>query len=110
MTIPLRANRIGRYILNVVDFGKDALKKVRGLVVSASYLQWAFAKKRPELSNGGLHLPYTVDPPHTFPACKAAALGDASDGCPSDPEEIVMQLNVNRGHASAQQLKRVSAD
>ena len=34
--------------------------------------------------------------------------GDATDGCLSDPEEIITKLHVNRGHAPAQQLKRVS--
>ena len=32
------------------------------------------------------------------------------DGCPSDRDEIVMRLHVNRGRSSAQQVTRVSVD
>ena len=55
--IPLRVNRMGHYILSVVDFREDASGKVRGPVVSAPYFAWAFVNKRPILPNGGLHLP-----------------------------------------------------
>ena len=32
------------------------------------------------------------------------------DKCVSDPKKIIMELRVNRGHASAQRLKRESVD
>ena len=47
-------------------------------------------------------------PIHT--ALTSTALGDAPDGAKKDPKEIVRRLNVNRGHASAQQLKRTMAE
>ena len=89
---------------------------MRGLVVSASYFERAFVNKRPNLSKGGIHFPYTEDGLYPFnrpspcPACKAVTLGDASDGCLWGPEEIVMKLRVNSRHASAQQLTRVLLD
>ena len=92
--IPLRVNRMGRFTLSAVDFGKGESRKVRSPVVSASYPGRASAKKRPNLSNGGLHLPNTNDgschfgAPSAFPACKAVALGDASGGCLSDPRRL----------------------
>ena len=70
----MRVTRIGHYILSVVDFKKDASRKVRGPIVSAAYFGWAAANKRPNLSIGGLNLPYTedgldqFDPPRTFSA------------------------------------------
>ena len=91
---------MGRYILSVVDFRKDASRNVRGPVFSATYFEWAFTNRRPNLSNGGRHLPdaeagqYQFDPPRTFPSSKAVALRDALDGCQSDPEEIVMKLRA----------------
>ena len=85
-------------------------------MVSASYFEWAFVGNTPNLSNGGLHLPYAeaelyqFEPPHASSGCKAAALGDSMDGCLSGPKKIVMKLHVSRGHASAHQLKRVLVD
>ena len=112
----MRVDRMGPYILGVVDFGKDASRTARGPAVSASYFEWALTSKRPNLPNGRLHLLYTQDrlyqfgPPRTFSASKAVTLRDALDGCPSDPQNIARKLHVNYGHASAQQLERVPVD
>ena len=54
--------------------------------------------------------PYQLEPPRAFTACEAVTLGDTWDGCLPDPEKIVMKLHANSGHASPQQLKKVSAD
>ena len=53
---------------------------------------------------------YQFDPPRTFTARKAIALGDASDGCLPGAEKIVTKLYLNWDRASAQQLKRVLAN
>ena len=72
--IPLRLNRIGPYILSAVNFEKDPSRKARGPAVSASYYEWVLTNRRPNLSTGGLQLPYKGDglsqfePPRTFPA------------------------------------------
>ena len=68
------------------------------------------------MPNGGLRLPraedglYSFEPPHTCRALKAATLGDATNGRPSRPEKLTMELHVNRGRTSAQELKRVLVD
>ena len=72
--------------------------------------------KRPDLSDGGLQLPFTESglirfaPPREFSACTAVTLGDAQDDNISDPKKIIMKLHANWGHASATQLKRVLVD
>ena len=48
--VPLGVNAMGHYIASVVEFG-------RGPEVAASYFEWSFVEKRPDLSDGGLHLP-----------------------------------------------------
>ena len=53
---------------------------------------------------------YHVDPPHTFSACKTAALGAVADSSSPDTKQIIMKLRVIWGNAEAQQLKRVSVD
>ena len=50
---------------------------------------------------------YRFDPPRTSSACKVVSLGNARDGCSSDPKKIIMKLHASWGHASPQQLKRV---
>ena len=50
------------------------------------------------------------DPPKDFSACTAATLGDAQDAGISDPKKTIKELHVNRGHASATQLKRALVD
>ena len=47
-------------------------------------------------------------PIHT--ALTSTALGGALDGAKNDPMEIARRLHVNRGHASAQPLKRTIAE
>ena len=82
---------MGRYILGVVDFGKNASSAAGGPVVSDSYFEWAFVNMNPNLPNGRSHLSYTGDglyqsePPRTFPACKAATLGDSVAATLGDP-------------------------
>ena len=73
-------------------------------------------EKRPDLSDGGLHLPLVecglirFDPPHEFSSCTAATLGDAQDDGISGPEKIFMKSHANWGHSSATQLKRALVD
>ena len=104
---------MGRSCPSVVDFGEGASRKVRRPMSSASLFGWAFVNWRPNLSNGGFHLPYTedglyqFDPPRTFSACKVVTMGDTLDGRLSGPNKIVMKLHVISGHASAQLLRRV---
>ena len=50
---------------------------------------------------------YQFDPPHTFPAREAAALGNVADSRLPDPNGITAKLHVTWGHASARRLKRV---
>ena len=71
---------------------------------------------RPDLSNGGLHLPFTEDgllrfgPPRTFSANAAATLEGARDDSVSGPRQITMKLHVKWGHASARQPTRELVD
>ena len=51
-----------------------------------------------------------VEPPLTFSACKVVPLGESTRGCLSAPKKIDVKLHVNRGHASAQRLRRVLED
>ena len=68
--IPLKLNHTGRYATSVVVFGERHSQSAKGPTFPASFFEWAFAKKRPNLSDGGLHLPYSKDglyrlePPH----------------------------------------------
>ena len=113
-TNSLRVRRMGRYFLSDVDFCKDASRRVRGPVASASSPE--IIKKAPDLSNGGFHLLFTGDglyhfgPPPSSSACKVVNLGESMGGCLTKPTKIVVKLHANRGHASAQQLRRVLAD
>ena len=74
--VPLSANEMGHYILSVVALGK-------GPDLAASYFEWSSVAIRPDLSDGGLHLPTTEGgplrfaPPKEFPACTAVTLGHA---------------------------------
>ena len=82
----LGVSRMGRRALSVVDFGKGCSEKRQGPTLSASFYGWAFAKKRPDLSDGGLRLPYgegdlcRFGPPHAFPVRTAVTLGGGMDG------------------------------
>ena len=114
--ISLRVYQMGRNILSVVscDDGRPGSGKCPKF--PASCLEWAFEKKSPNLSNGGSHLPCVADgvcylePPQTFSACTAFSPAEARGRCPPDPKKIAMKLYANRGHASAQQLRRVPLD
>ena len=72
--VPLSANEMGHYILSAVALGKWP-------DLAASYFEWSLVEKRPDLSDGGLHLPITEGgplrfvTPKEFPACTAVTLG-----------------------------------
>ena len=51
-----------------------------------------------------------LNPMRTFSFCQAVTLGDAMDGCVSDPKKISMKFFVNWGPFWAQQLERVLVD
>ena len=55
--VPLRANAMGRYVLSAVEFGTWLPCSDRGPNLAASYSEWSFVEKRPDLSYGDLHLP-----------------------------------------------------
>ena len=98
---------VGHYVLSVVEFSKGPPRSDRRPILAASYFEWPFLGRRPDLSGGGLHLPLVENgllrfvPPKDFSACTAATLGDARDDSISDPKKIIMKLHVNWGHASA---------
>ena len=102
--------------MSVVDSRATPVKLSGGSPFFASPLEWGHPRKRPNLENGGIRLPFTGEGlcsfalPRTFSACKAVTLGDAGDGNQSDPKKIIGKLHVNWGHASAQQIKRVLVD
>ena len=50
---PLGGNRVGHYILSVVDFREDPSRSLPRPEVSASFL--TIVQKAPDLSDGGLH-------------------------------------------------------
>ena len=56
---PLRVNAMGHFIVSVAEFG-------RGPNLAASYFEWSFLEKRPDLSDGGLHLPLMESGPIRF--------------------------------------------
>ena len=72
--------------------------------------------KRPDLSNLGLRFPHTADglfqfePPSTFAACSAVALGGSLNPFASNPEKVATALHASRGHALGHQLKRDLVD
>ena len=74
--VPLSANEMRHYSLSVAAAGK-------GPDLAASYVEWSLVEKRPDLSDGGLHLPITEGgplrfvPPKEFRACTAVTLGRA---------------------------------
>ena len=100
---------MGHNITSAVEFG-------RGSNFAASYVEWSFVEKRPDLSHRGLHMPLVESglvrfgPPREISACAAVTVGDAQDGGISDPRKIILKLHANLGHASATQLKRVQVD
>ena len=104
MSISLRESWMGHYILSAVDFREDPSRKVIGPAVSAPRFEWAFTNKRPNLPEGGLNPPYAEDGLYQF---EPRTLGDAMDGCPSDPKETIMKFHTNWGYTSEQQVERV---
>ena len=49
---------MGHYILGVAVSGMGRSQKKQGPMGPASYLGWALTEKRPDLTDGGLRLPY----------------------------------------------------
>ena len=92
---------MGHYILSVVASDHRPSRVDWGPQLAASYSQWASAGRRPDLSNGGLHLPVTgggllrLAPPIVLSACTAVTLGAARDDSVSGPRKILMKLHVN---------------
>ena len=80
---------MGHYFATVVEFA-------RGPNVAASYFGWSFVEKRPDLSDGCLHLPrlgsglIRFAHPRGFSACTAVTLGDAQDDNVSDPKKSIL--------------------
>ena len=99
-----------------LHFGKRRDESVIDPNLSACIDEGAFPKKRPNLPNGGMHLPFLEDvmcsfpPPLSFAACKAVTLGDARDGIFSDLKKIMLAFHVNWAHAPARQIERVSEE
>ena len=112
----LKVNRMGRNVLRAVPHGGGREELAKYPHVPPFFSACAFAKKRPDPSNGGLRLPSTedgprsFDHPHAFSACRGVTLVGAMYGRLSDPGNISVGLFVTWGHASAQQLKRVLTD
>ena len=96
----LGVNRVGRYILSVVDFRKDPSRSASRCPEASASL-FHLVQKCPDLSDRDLHLPYTPDglyrfeTPPTFAASKAVILGDAEACRLTDPKKNVMKLHVN---------------
>ena len=55
--IPLKMNEMGHYVLSVVAFGKGPSRVDRRPNLAAPVSGWTVSDKRPDVSNGGLHLP-----------------------------------------------------
>ena len=76
---------MGSYILSAVDLRQETSRRVAGALASAFFFE--ILKRAPDLSNGGLRLPYAEDglyqfePPLTSPACREGTRGDSTDGC-----------------------------
>ena len=104
MQVPLRVNKVGHYSLSVVDFREDSSRSASKCPEASASLAY-LVRKRPNLPNGGFHLPYTLrglcrlESPRTAAASAAVTLGDARDGSLKDRLKI----------ASAKQLKRDAA-
>ena len=55
--VPLGLHSMGHYIMGGAEFGRGGTKRTRGPQFSASYFEWSLMDQRPDLSDGGLHLP-----------------------------------------------------
>ena len=113
---PVEVNTVGHYVLSTIALSRGPPCAHRGPNLAAIYFVWALSQERLDLSNGGLHLPFTEDgpfrsvPPEDFSARTAVALENTRDGGASDPQKVISKLRANWGHASARQLRRVMAD
>ena len=78
---PPGVNQIGHCILSVVACGWGRSRSGTGPDFSASCFEWTFVNKRPNLPNGGLHVPFFEDGlrrlgnPQTLSACIALTSG-----------------------------------
>ena len=101
--VPLRVNQIGHFYLGVVAPGEERSSAVRGTEFPSAYFAWASVNKRPNLSDGSMHLPFTGDglyrfePLQTFSACKAVTSGDARGGRLADPNKIITRMHRRDG-------------
>ena len=92
---------MGRYILRAVNFDGRREGLERGRDSPAPMTECDCTRKRPNLENGGIRLPFTEDvmcsfsPPRTFSANNPVTLDDARNGTLSDLTEIIMKLHVN---------------
>ena len=82
-----------------------------GSTQSVSRSSWDLGAKRPNLSNDELRFPQTAAGLYQFGRPSTSAARGAADLRDSlDPgrlrKKVAMKLNVNRGHATAHQLKR----
>ena len=59
--VPFKLNCAGHYVPSVAASGKGQSKSGRGPTSPADYFEWGFSKKRRNLDNGGLPLPYEED-------------------------------------------------
>ena len=109
--IPERVNRALQYIPSVANFRENPSRSSPCPDGSAPFFH--IVQRAPDLSDGGFHLPCTQEglyhfgPPLSSAACEAVFLGDAEDCRLTDSKKIATNLFVNRGHASALQVKRV---
>ena len=106
----MRVSRAGRYTLCIVDFRGTHRGERRGVRRHRPrfFIRFISPRIRPD---GGLHSPYTPVGLYRFEApLTCDPLGDAKDGSLTDPTKIAMELHVNWGQASAQQLKRALVD
>ena len=108
--------RWGHYALCVVEFRRGPPRIDRGPNLAASYFEWPFAERRPDLLGGGSHFPLVERgllrfvPPRDFSACTGVTPGAARGDSISDPGEIIAEYHVNWGHVSTSQLKRLLVD
>ena len=115
MQIPLRVDTAGHPILSVGDLRREPPRSAAKCLEASASLAY-LAHKSQKVPNGGIHLPYTArglypfETLRTIAACTAVTLGGTRDSSLTDPKKIAMEVRVNWGHASAQQLHRALLD
>ena len=98
--VPLGLNAMGHYVMSEAEFDTGRPKRTRDPSFPASYFEWSLMDKRPDLSDGGLHLPLKESgllrfaTPKKFVACTAATHREAQDEGAADPKEIIMKLHA----------------